>query len=137
LNVLVVEDNRDSAEMLGELLELAGAQVQLAHDGESALSVGAQFEPQVILLDIGLPGISGYDVARQVRSSSWGGRTHIVALTGWGNADDRVRSKAAGIDRHLVKPVQPGALMALLAELRGARGEGPHTAAAAPGLESA
>ncbi|HEU4577683.1 MAG TPA: ATP-binding protein [Polyangiaceae bacterium] len=139
LNVLVVEDNRDSAEMLGELLELAGAQVQLAHDGESALSLAAQFEPQVILLDIGLPGISGYDVARQVRSSGWGARARIVALTGWGNADDRVRSRDAGIDRHLVKPVQPSALMALLAELHDLHGEGrpPAAGTSAPGLERA
>jgi signal transduction histidine kinase/CheY-like chemotaxis protein len=123
LSVLLVEDNRDSAEMLAELLALAGAEVQLAHDGESALLLAAQLEPQVILLDIGLPGISGYDVARQVRSSSWGQRARIVALTGWGNAEDRIRSKEAGIDRHLVKPVQPGVLMALLAELRDAPDE--------------
>ena len=138
LNVLLVEDNHDSAEMLGELLELAGARVQLAHDGESALSLGAQLEPQVILLDIGLPGMSGYDVAREVRSSSWGKDTRIVALTGWGNADDRVRSKEAGIDRHLVKPVQPNALMALLAELRGAQSEQRRAAgAASSGFERA
>jgi len=137
LRVLLVEDNLDSAEMLGELLELAGAQVQLAHDGESALGLGAQLEPQVILLDIGLPGISGYEVARRVRSSSWGERTSIVALTGWGNADDRVRSKEAGIDRHLVKPVQPGALLALLTELRDAQPEGRRSAPVSPGLERA
>jgi signal transduction histidine kinase/CheY-like chemotaxis protein len=137
LRVLVVEDNRDSAEMLGELLELAGAQVQLAHDGESALDLGAQLDPQVILLDIGLPGMSGYDVARAVRSASWGKHTRIVALTGWGNADDRVRSKEAGIDRLLVKPVQPSALMALLAELRAAQGERRRTAAQSPGFERA
>jgi signal transduction histidine kinase/ActR/RegA family two-component response regulator len=123
LSVLLVEDNRDSAEMLAELLALAGAEVQLAHDGESALLLAAQLEPQVILLDIGLPGISGYEVARQVRSSSWGQQARIVALTGWGSANDRIRSKEAGIDRHLVKPVQPSALMALLAELRDAPDE--------------
>jgi two-component system CheB/CheR fusion protein len=139
LSVLVVEDNRDSAEMLGELLELAGAQVQLAHDGESALTLGAQIEPQVILLDIGLPDISGYEVARRARGASWGKHVRIVALTGWGNPDDRVRSKEAGIDRHLVKPVQPDALMALLAELRQQHDErrGAASAAEPPGLERA
>jgi signal transduction histidine kinase/ActR/RegA family two-component response regulator len=137
LSVLVVEDNLDSAEMLGELLQLAGADVKLAHDGESALVLGAQFQPQVILLDIGLPGISGYDVARQVRSSSWAERTRIVALTGWGSSDDRARSKGAGIDHHLVKPVKPDALLALLAELRGGvEPHGPASGAKRQGLES-
>ena len=118
LRVLVVEDNHDSAEMLSELLQLAGAEVHLAPDGESALVLVARVQPRVILLDIGLPGMSGYDVARQVRDSSWGAQVLIVALTGWGSAEDRARSRAAGVDRHLVKPVDPEALMALIAEFR-------------------
>lgn len=119
LPVLVVEDNEDSAEVLTTLIELTGARVRTAHDGETALTLAAELEPRVILLDIGLPGMSGYDVAREVRRTAWGGRTAIVALTGWGSPDDRARSKEAGFDRHLVKPVNPRALIALLEELTG------------------
>ncbi|MEO8184588.1 MAG: ATP-binding protein [Deltaproteobacteria bacterium] len=122
LSVLLVEDNRDSAEMLSDLLRLAGAEVHLAPDGESALVLGAQVQPRVILLDIGLPGMSGYEAAEQARRSSWGEQALIVALTGWGSERDRVRSKQAGIDRHLVKPVNPEALMALIAEFRSCQG---------------
>jgi signal transduction histidine kinase/ActR/RegA family two-component response regulator len=118
LSVLVVEDNRDSAEMLSDLLQVAGAEVHVAPDGESALALGEQVQPRVILLDIGLPGISGYEVAREVRRSSWGEQVLIVALTGWGSTQDRVRSKQAGIDRHMVKPVNPDLLLALIAEFR-------------------
>jgi signal transduction histidine kinase/CheY-like chemotaxis protein len=118
LSVLVVEDNEDSAETLTELLELTGARLHIAHDGEKALLLGAQLEPNIILLDIGLPGMSGYEVAERARRTPWGTRAFIVALTGWGNSDDRARSKAAGFDRHLVKPVDPRELMALIAEGR-------------------
>jgi len=118
LRVLVVEDNVDAGAMLSELLQLTGAEVQHVVDGESALSTGERLRPQVLLLDIGLPGKSGYDVAREVRASEWGKGIFIVALTGWGSAEDRVRTKAAGFDRHLVKPIQPDALLELLAEYR-------------------
>ncbi len=114
--VLVVEDNADSAEVLTDLIELTGAHVRTAHDGETALELGAQLEPRVILLDIGLPGMSGYEVAQQARRTPWGAQAFIVALTGWGSPDDRARSKQAGFDRHLVKPVDPQALMALISE---------------------
>jgi signal transduction histidine kinase/ActR/RegA family two-component response regulator len=118
LSVLVVEDNEDSAEILGELLALTGARLQIARDGELALGLAAQFEPNIILLDIGLPGMSGYEVAARARQTTWGSRAFIIALTGWGSANDRARSRAAGFDRHLVKPVDPKELMALLAEAR-------------------
>jgi signal transduction histidine kinase/CheY-like chemotaxis protein len=121
LSVLIVEDNPDSADMLAELIGLTGARVAVAQDGESALEVGARAEPQLILLDIGLPGMSGYDVAREARSTPWGSRAFIAALTGWGSPDDRVRSNAAGVDLHLVKPVNPQALMKLIADLQGQR----------------
>jgi DNA-binding response OmpR family regulator len=81
---------------------------------------------QIVLLDIGLPGMSGYDVAREIRASSWGCQVYIVALTGWGSEDDRLRSKQVGIQRHLVKPVNLEALMGLISEIRGkhqSRGE--------------
>ncbi|MEY4547396.1 MAG: hypothetical protein RL685_3591 [Pseudomonadota bacterium] len=130
LRVLIVEDNVDSGEMLSELLQLTGAEVHHVVDGESALVTGERLRPQVLLLDIGLPGKSGYDVAREVRASSWGEHVFIVALTGWGSSSDRERTREAGFDRHLVKPVQPDALLELVAEHR--RG-GDRTGAAASG----
>jgi DNA-binding response OmpR family regulator len=83
-------------------------------DGESALVTGERLRPHVLLLDIGLPGKSGYDVAREVRASAWGEHVFIVALTGWGSSSDRQRTREAGFDRHLVKPVQPDALLKLV-----------------------
>ncbi len=124
ISVLVVEDNEDSAEILKEMLELTGAPVHAAHDGETALRLGAQLEPNIILLDIGLPGMSGYEVAERSRRTPCGARAFIVALTGWGSTDDRARSEAAGFDRHLVKPVDPPELMALIAEARDVETEG-------------
>ncbi len=118
LSVLVVDDNRDSAEMLSVFLEHGGAQVHMAGDGETALALGAQLNPEVILLDIGLPDMSGHDVAREIRGASWGARTFIVALSGWGQPNDRATSEDAGFDRHLVKPVNPDELLTLLAERR-------------------
>jgi signal transduction histidine kinase/CheY-like chemotaxis protein len=118
LTVLVVEDNEDSAEILADLLELTGARLHTAHDGEMALQLGAQLEPNIILLDIGLPGISGHEVVERARRTPWGARAFIVALTGWGSTEDRARSKAVGFDRHLVKPVDPRELMMLIAEAR-------------------
>lgn len=120
LCVLVVEDNEDSAEMLTSLLEMSGAEVHTAHDGETALTLSEEFHPQIILLDIGLPGISGYDVARELRRARFGSQTSIIALTGWGHADDRARSKEAGFDHHLIKPVDPQALLELMGKLRSA-----------------
>ena len=117
--LLLVEDDESIGRLVKAYLEQQdGWRVVWLRSGEEAVAELRRHPVRLVVLDIGLPGISGYDVARQVRSSSWGNHTRIVALTGWGNADDRVRSKEAGIDQHLVKPVQPGALMALLTELR-------------------
>jgi signal transduction histidine kinase/CheY-like chemotaxis protein len=118
LRVLVVEDNPDSAEMLSELLQLTGARVHTALDGETALVMAAELMPQVVLLDIGLPGISGYDVAREIRLTEWGGAALLIALTGWGSDEDRIRSQRVGINQHLAKPVNPQSLMALISEFR-------------------
>lgn len=118
LSVLVVEDNEDSAEMLSTLLETTGADVHTAHDGETALVLSEEFHPQIVLLDIGLPRMSGYDVARELRRTRFGAQTSIVALTGWGHVDDRARSREAGFDHHMVKPVDPQALLSLIAEVR-------------------
>ena len=132
LCVLVVEDNSDSAEMLSELVQLTGARVHTALDGETALVMAAELAPQVVLLDIGLPGISGYDVAREIRLTEWGGAAFLIALTGWGSDEDRIRSQRVGINQHLAKPVNPQSLMALISEFRqtSARPSGAEASAA-------
>src|SRR5581483_7639752 len=115
LRVLIVEDNRDAAEMLNSMLVTWGQETRIAYDGQEGLQAAAEFLPHVVLLDIGLPQLNGYDVARRIREESWGGQMALVALTGWGQDADRQRSKAAGIDLHLIKPIEPAALKNVLA----------------------
>src|SRR5262249_4803970 len=105
--VLVVDDNVDAADSLGLLLKLAGHLVRVAHDGPTALVVAQAFHPQVVLLDIGMPDMDGYEVARQLRKQPELQPALLVALTGWGQDTDRRRSIEAGFDIHLVKPVEP------------------------------
>jgi signal transduction histidine kinase/CheY-like chemotaxis protein len=112
--VLVVDDNADSAEMIGLMLRFAGHQVQMAFDGNQALTAIATFAPEVVLLDIGLPVLNGYEVAERIRAGS-GPQPLLVALTGWGQDEDRRRSTAAGFDAHLVKPVDHEELLNLVA----------------------
>lgn len=119
--VLVVDDNVDSAESLGAMLRLMGNQVRTAHDGPSALEEAARFIPNVVLLDIGLPGMDGHEVARRLRLLSGLQEAVLVAQTGWGQDEDRRRSHAAGFNHHLVKPVSPTALQELLRGLQGPR----------------
>ncbi len=114
LRVLVVDDNRDAAEMLAALLGAWGQHTQLAFDGRSALELGHGFHPEVILLDLGMPHLDGYETARLLRATPWGASALLVAVTGWGQPHDRDRSQASGFDQHLVKPVAPAALRALL-----------------------
>jgi signal transduction histidine kinase len=114
--VLVVDDNRDAAEMLGEMLRHAGHQVRLAYDGLSALVMAAQSPPEVVLLDLGLPGIDGFEVARRLRADHPSSGMKIVALTGFGRDEDRRRTAEVGIDVHLVKPVEMDAILALMHE---------------------
>jgi CheY-like chemotaxis protein len=102
--VLVVDDNIDAADTLAMLLRSLGHQTRVAYDGAAALAMADEFSPEVVLLDIGMPGLNGYEVARQLRSRRQQ-RIKIVAITGWGTAADRVRSADAGFDVHLVKPV--------------------------------
>jgi CheY-like chemotaxis protein len=116
--VLVVDDNVDSAVSLGMLLKLAGQDVRVAYDGPAALRQAMDFRPQLVLLDIGMPGMDGYEVARRLRRQPSLEDTLLVALTGWGQEEDRRRSAAAGFDHHLVKPVEPDALSGLLADLK-------------------
>jgi signal transduction histidine kinase len=113
--ILVVDDNRDAAVSLAMLLKLQGHDVDTAHDGEAAVSRAETMQPEIILLDIGLPQLNGYEVARKVRSTDWGRGMTLVALTGWGHDDDRKRSHDAGFDHHLLKPVDLDALEQILA----------------------
>jgi CheY-like chemotaxis protein len=112
--VLVVDDNRDSAESLARLLELMGHQTAIAYDGPSAVDSAEAFRPEVVLLDVGLPGLDGYEVVRRIRAHSWGKDMTLIAATGWGQAEDRRRSREAGFDHHMVKPVDLGELGKLL-----------------------
>jgi CheY-like chemotaxis protein len=110
--VLVVDDSVDSAETLAELLRLWGHDVCTAHDGAEALAAAREKRPEVVLLDIGLPGMDGYAVAEQLRAEGLSGRL-LVAITGFSESEDRARMKEAGFDRHLVKPVDPASLQGL------------------------
>jgi signal transduction histidine kinase len=114
--LLVVDDNKDSADSLAMLLRLLGNDVDTAHDGEQALQAVAAYRPDAVLLDIGLPGMSGYDVARAVRVRPELGQPVLIALTGFGSEEDRRQSRESGFNAHLVKPVELTALQALLAE---------------------
>ena len=122
--VLVVDDNLDGAESLAMLLELEGHEAHVAHDGLSAIASAERLAPDAVLLDIGLPGMNGYEICRRLRETPWGKRLTIVALTGWGQEEDRRRSKAAGFDTHLVKPVDSELLLELLADVGGPRAAG-------------
>jgi PAS domain S-box-containing protein len=115
--ILVVDDNEDSAVSLAMLLEIAGNEIFLAHDGVSAVEAVEKHRPEVVLLDIGLPRLSGLEVCRRVREQPWGDGVVVIALTGWGQEEDRRKSLEAGFDGHLVKPVDYEALQQLLGSL--------------------
>jgi CheY-like chemotaxis protein len=119
--ILIVDDNRDAAASISMLLSLLGHDTRTAHDGQAALELAEAFRPEVILLDIGLPKLNGYDACRRLREQPWGRGMFIIAVTGWGKEDDRRRSREAGFDHHLVKPVDFGDLEGLLAELPASR----------------
>lgn len=116
--VLVVDDNHDSAQTLAMLLQMTGNDVQTAHDGMEAVEKAESGKPDLILLDIGLPKLNGFDACRAIREKTWGRDIFIVALTGWGQEDDRRRSKEAGFNDHLVKPIDQSTLAKVLAETR-------------------
>ena len=97
------------------LLQISGNETQMAYDGLEAVEAAERFRPEVVLLDIGLPQLNGYDACRRIREQPWGKTMVLIALTGWGQEEDRRQSKDAGFDAHLVKPVDYGALMKLLA----------------------
>ena len=116
--ILVVDDNYDSALSLAMMLSIMGHDTRTAHDGESALATAEAFLPDVVLLDIGLPKLNGYEVAQRIRGSAWGESMFLIAVTGWGQDEDRQRSSEVGLNVHMVKPVEPAALERLLSELR-------------------
>ena len=115
--ILVVDDNHDAAITMSMMLKLLGHELRTAHDGEAAIEEAEEFRPEVMLLDIGLPKLNGYDVARHIRSQVWGRTLFLVALTGWGQQDDKRRAAEAGFDHHFTKPVDPVALQKLLTGL--------------------
>jgi CheY-like chemotaxis protein len=112
--ILIVDDNRDGTESLAMLLELMGHLAETAYDGEHALEIAETTRPEVVLLDLGMPGLSGYDVCRRIRARPWGRDVVLIALTGWGQEADRRRTKEAGFDHHMVKPVDPAFLKRVL-----------------------
>jgi PAS domain S-box-containing protein len=116
--ILVVDDNRDAAESMAMMLEIIGHETCAAHDGLEALDKAQSFRPDTILLDIGMPGMNGYETCRRLRETPWGRDAAIVAVTGWGQDDDRERSREAGFDHHLTKPVELESLQELLARPR-------------------
>ncbi len=116
--ILVVDDNHDSALSLAMMLSIMGHETRTAHDGESAVATAESFLPDVVLLDIGLPKLNGYEVALRIRESAWGRSMFLIAVTGWGQEEDRQRSSEVGLNLHMVKPVEPAALERLLSELR-------------------
>ena len=113
--IVVADDNHDSAEVLATLLELHGHDVRVAHDGIEVLAIAETFKPHVVLLDLGMPKMDGYETARQTRDQPWGKNAMLIALTGWGQQQDRQRTAEAGFDAHLVKPVTDSDLFQLLA----------------------
>ena len=115
--ILVVDDNKDLADSLAIILRINGHDARTANDGLAAIELASVFQPQVVLLDIGLPKLNGYEVARRIRTQPWGQNMVLIAQTGWGQEDDKRKSKEAGFNFHLVKPVDPSALEKLLAGL--------------------
>lgn len=116
--ILVVDDNHDSALSLAMMLSIMGHETRTAHDGESAVQTAESFLPEVMLLDIGLPKLNGYEVAQRIRQQPWGTSMYLIAVTGWGQDEDRQRSSEVGLNVHMVKPVEPAALEKLLSDLQ-------------------
>jgi len=121
--ILIVDDNEDAANMMAMLLGRSGHEVHVAHNGQQALEEGEQILPQLILMDLGMPVMDGYAACRAIRRTPWGSTLPIVALSGWGQPEDRIRTKEAGFDEHLVKPITGAALLATVASLE-KRGQG-------------
>jgi CheY-like chemotaxis protein len=115
--ILVVDDNRDSADSLAQLLRVLGHDVEAVHGGHEAVAAAERYRPQLVLMDLGMPELNGYEACRLIREKPWGHAMVLVAQTGWGQDQDRLRAQEAGFDSHLVKPVDAKSLSALLASL--------------------
>ena len=118
LRILIVDDNRDGADTLSDMLKILGNDTRAAYDGQQGMDTAGEYRPNVILLDIGMPKLNGYEACRLIREQPWGQGVVLIAMTGWGQDKDRRRSHEAGFDHHLVKPVDPQALMKTLAGLQ-------------------
>jgi CheY-like chemotaxis protein len=116
---LIVDDNRDAADSLASLLGAMGHDVRALYDGPSATSTAEEFQPQLVFLDIGLPGMNGYEVARQLRKSAKLQNLVLVAFTGYGRDEDRHQTRDAGIDHHMVKPLEPEQLERIIDSMTG------------------
>lgn len=116
--ILVVDDLNDAAASLALVCELYGAQARVARNGLEALTIGASFLPEVVLMDISMPHMDGYEAARRLRAESWGKRVVLIALTGWGRQGDIEAARKAGFDGHLLKPVGAESLIDLIGRLR-------------------
>jgi CheY-like chemotaxis protein len=114
LRILIVDDNRDAADTCATVLELSGHHVQTAYTPHQAIELAEVFRPHAMLLDIGLPELNGYELARKIRQTAWGSEVVLVAVTGWGQSEDRRRALEAGFDHHLTKPVEPEAIESVL-----------------------
>jgi CheY-like chemotaxis protein len=121
--VLVVDDSRDAAESLAMLLEFEGHEIHKAHDGADAVTIAERVRPDIVLMDIGLPILNGYEACRRIRDHAWGAPIVMVAITGWGQEEDREQSRQAGFDLHLVKPVDHDELLRVVGSAR------PHASA--------
>jgi CheY-like chemotaxis protein len=113
--ILVVDDNEDAALTLATLLRMLGHDVKAVFDGSEALAEGGDFLPQIILMDLGMPGVNGIEAARQIRQLAWSKNVFLVAVTGWGQDEDKRKTREAGFDHHLVKPIRLTDIQALLA----------------------
>src|SRR6202035_3973408 len=117
LKILVVDDSRDVADTCATVLELSGHEVQTAYSGRRALELAGTFRPHALVLDIGLPDVNGYELARAIRAAPWAGGMVLIAVTGWGQGEDRRRALEAGFDHHLTKPIAAETLESLLQSL--------------------
>jgi CheY-like chemotaxis protein len=114
---LIADDNRDAADSLALLLQIEGHEVSVVHDGRDAIAAFEKMRPDVALLDIGMPGLNGYEIARLIRRAPHGRNVTLVAITGWGQDNDKALATQAGFDHHFTKPVEPDTITALLARL--------------------
>jgi CheY-like chemotaxis protein len=113
--ILIVDDNKDAADSMALSVQLAGHTVCTAYDGEEGLQLAFGFAPDLVLLDLGMPGLNGFEIAQRIRRETWGQDLTLIALTGWGQEQDRRRTRDAGFNAHLTKPVSPSELLKVLA----------------------